>query len=298
MKQIIPSIAILFISLTLSGGTAESYQSQIVTRINEYRVSAGLAPVRLDDALNAACVLHARYITANDVRMDVDFTPHEENPKFPGYTPEGKKAAENSIIINAVEPEKTVDYWMGTTFHRIPVLAPGLKSIGAGYAEGGRYKCVTLVDIFSDVGPADRDIVVYPGKGQKGVPVGFGLMNERVKIIEHPDPMPQDTDKVAGYPITVMFTRNQKVTCAAAVLKDAPGKRVPVWTYSPEHPAYDRDTQQNTITIIPRDYLLPDTRYTVSVEAYVNARQWRMEWSFMTAKMSGPDEKKKYTEKK
>ena len=292
MKHMVYLLTLIILGTAAPRGTAVDYEHLILDKINAYRSGAGLAPVRLDESLSGACALHARYITSNDVPMNVDFAPHDENPRYPGYTVRGKKAAENSIIISTVEPDAAVDYWMGTTFHRIPILAPGLKSIGAGNSRGGRYGSATVVDIFSDAGPADRDTVVYPGPDRENVPLGFGLMGKGVTITEHPDPMPDDADKVAGYPVTATFARSQKVTGAAARLTDEKGKTVPVWVYSPERPAYDRDTQQNTITIIPRDYLLPDTRYTVKVEAVVDGMKWREQWNFKTMKKADPVERK------
>ncbi len=53
--------------------------------------------VLLDPELSKGCGLHARYLVLNiDHPETQGLGGHDENPKLPGYTPEGQKAGKNS----------------------------------------------------------------------------------------------------------------------------------------------------------------------------------------------------------
>ena len=248
--------------------------TKAMDKVNAVRKAAGLEPVALDDSISKGCTAHAAYLVKNEKDASTQgLGAHTENSKLPGYTVEGEKAGKSSDI-HFVDPAAAVDGWMATLFHRVPILHPHLKRVGIGYAKGGKWGWVTLLDVMSGresgkpAGP-----VAWPVDKQTDVPLAFGG--------EIPDPIPDDKDKKAGYPITVTFVDGETVKEAAATLK-IDKKDVEFWLSSPEKPA-DARYQANTICLFAKDALQPGTTYTVTVTAKVNGKAWTKTWSFTTA---------------
>lgn len=119
--------------------------------------------------------------------------------------------------------------------------------------------------------------IVYPAPGQKRVPLWFPGN-------ETPDPLPEAKDKLAGYPITVMFPRRASIASVTAHLMDKKEREVAIWLSTPQKPANPKhaDSQQNTVCLIAKRPLRADTTYTVRVEASVDDRAWSATWSFTT----------------
>lgn len=250
-----------------------------LTGLNKYRAFAGLPPVTEDPAMVRACGLHAKYLILNSVKTDM--VAHEQRPDYPGYSAEGARCAENSVIISQIDLESAYDFWMATPFHRVPLLNPALARAGGGSATGGTWGTASVVDVFNGRGPAVKRSIAYPGPDQLSVPRTFGLFRKNFTVTEYPDPLAQDSDGKAGYPVTLSFYANERITNAAGELRNG-GENVPVWFSSPEKPSIDADTQQNTIVLIPRDPLKPNTRYTAMIRADVDGKPFTKTWSFVT----------------
>lgn len=273
-----PMKNILLMLLMLPGSL---FAQSTVAGLNKYRTLAGLRPVTEDAAMVRACGLHAKYLIENSVKADENFVAHEQKPDLPGYTPEGARCAENSVIISQIELDSAYDFWMATPFHRIPLLNPSLSRAGGGSAKGGTWGVASVVDIFSARGPAVKLPVAYPGSEQRDIPRTFGLFRKNFTVTEYPDPLAEDSDKKAGYPVTVSFYGNERITKASGEIRQG-NTLVPVWFSSPEKPSFDKDTQQNTIVLIPRDPLQPNTRYTATVRAEIDGQPFTKTWSFST----------------
>jgi hypothetical protein len=124
----------------------EEMATRVVAALNAFRVKAGLNPVTLDDRLSGPCRLHARYLARNARHPSVQgLGMHNEDPALPGSTPEGARVGKKGTIASVSEPLLVVDGWVGTFYHRIPLLAPDLKRVGFGcYHErlGENWFCV------------------------------------------------------------------------------------------------------------------------------------------------------------
>lgn len=245
-------------------------------RVNAHRKAAGLEPVALDPALSKGCRLHAEYLVLNrDAPQVQGLGGHKEDPKLPGYTPEGARAGMASDI-GFQPPLECVEMWVNSLFHRIPLLDPNLKRVGFACASGGG-GTVSVLDLTGgnpSVGTSSM-VVLYPADGQTDVPCRF-------LRYELPDPIPEDKDLVAGYVITASFKLALPVKGAKARLKDAKGREVDCWVSTPEkpaHPAY----QRNTIGLIAKDPLKPGTAYTVEMSARVGGKPWERAWTFTTS---------------
>ena len=249
-----------------------------LAKINEYRRSAGLGLVVLDPKLSQGCRSHARYLTINAEHPSIQgLGAHEEQRHLPGYTPEGERAAKGVIADGLHDPLAALDAWMATLYHRIPLLDPRLTRIGFGCALGQRQTWVSVLDVTSGRGAGSFKIpVVYPAHSQKNVPLCFSGN-------EIPDPIPEDKDGKAGFPVTVTFA-HQKLARIRTSFKDATGQEVPVWFSSPDKPANPRyvNHQGNTVCLIAQEPLRPNTTYEVQLSGDVEGRPWSYTWSFTT----------------
>lgn len=173
-----------------------------------------------------------------------------------------------------MEPLAAIDGWMASLFHRVPILDPSLKQVGLGYAKGGKWGWVCLLDVISGRGGGGktRGPVLYPVAKQADVPLRFGG--------EIPNPIPDDGDKQAGYPITVTFGDGVRVKDVVATLKEG-NRPIEVWLSTPEKPA-DARYQRNTICLIAKDPLKPRTAYTVTVQANAGGKPFAQTWTFST----------------
>ena len=170
-------------------------------QLNAFRRAAGLEVVTLDPTLSGGCAAHAAYLVKNNGHASTEgLGAHDEDAQLPGFTEDGKKAAKSSNISFGHPPVAAVDCWMNSLFHRIPILDPNLKKVGFGYARGtGRWRWITVLDVERgrEKGRTEQ-IIAFPGDAQKNVPVFL-------QRGETPDPIPDDKDKQAGYPITITF---------------------------------------------------------------------------------------------
>jgi uncharacterized protein YkwD len=114
----------------------KSIEEALVKKVNAYRARARLDPVTLDPDLSRNCALHARYLEMNWGNPALKgLNVHEEDPKLPGYTREGARTAQGSVITGAGLPINSVDGWMSTFYHRVPILEPQLERIGFAYTK-------------------------------------------------------------------------------------------------------------------------------------------------------------------
>jgi uncharacterized protein YkwD len=127
------------------------YQEEIagvlLERVNRARQRAGLAKVALDADLAPGCEKHARYVVRNiDHPKVAGLGIHDEDTSLPGATPEGAKAGKAAVIAIISDPADSVDGWMATLYHRIPILDPRLKRVGYGQAQHPMRGWVTVLD--------------------------------------------------------------------------------------------------------------------------------------------------------
>ena len=239
-------------------------------RVNELRRAAGVPPVELDAALSKGCQAHAHYLVVNQGSPTTrGMGAHSEKEGMPGYTEAGAAAAVNSVIAPRRTLTASVDAWMSTLYHRIPMLRPNLVRIGLGW-DGG----YAVMDVINGLVGDEPHPVAYPAEGQKNIPTLFPN--------ELPDPIPAGAPRPAGYPVTLQFPfDSEEVTGVKASFMDATGKPVPFHLSTPEKPANDFP-QQNTICVIPARRLAPGATYKVEISGSFQGQTFDHEWSFTT----------------
>lgn len=274
---------VLSFLLALPAADAKDFPAQALTKINAYRELIGLGPVKLDADLSAACQAHAQYLMKNrDAAFQNKINVHDEDPKLPGFSEAGKRAARASVISQASggEPLVGIDAWMASFYHRIPFLDPTLARVGVGLVENGRDWAFVL-----DTGSGKEKpkpvitVVAYPVNTQQKVPRQFSF-----GAPEFPNPIPNNGETAkAGHPITVTFFHERTIPIqgVTAHLQDGNGKDVPLWISWPERPAV-KNYGKNSICLIPQAPLEQNMPYTVEVKATINGRPWQKSWTFYT----------------
>lgn len=251
------------------------FAGQVLERVNFHRRAAGLEPVTLDPWLSQGCAAHANYLSRNATNpAKIGTTLAAEDPDLPGFSEEGLQAARVAATVRGfVTPAGLVDNMMSLFFHRLPMLQPDLKQIGFGGANDAGKGWVCVLDVSRGRG-GDRT-VIFPAHQQQGVPPSIPGAG--------PDRLPGNPTQRVGYPITVTFPTFLQVKNVRATLTDGSSKDVDLWQSTPDKPS-DPRWQKNTLCLVPREGLRPDTAYTVKVHAVVGGKDWSRAWSFTTGK--------------
>ncbi len=256
------------------------WAKKAVDKLNVYRVSAGLAAVTLDPKLSVGCLKHARYLVANEGQDALlGLNAHREDPKLPNYSKEGDEAgAASDIGIGDYEPIDAIDAWMATLYHRVPLLAPNLKTIGFGCAKGRRQGWATVMNVQSGRDATPVHPVFYPAPDQSGVALTFPISGEE------PNPIPLDPDNRAGFPVMAILPRAMPLQNVTGKLTTLDGAEVPCWLSSPEKPANPKhaNAQGNVACLIARDPLKAKTTYQAEFQGTLAGKAWEKKWKFTT----------------
>ena len=198
---------------TVRDGSEDQREIVLATlaRINAYRRLAGVPPVILDGRLSAACLAHARYLLLNATHPSTrGLGMHREDPKLPGYTPEGERAGKDSAVASGMPPPAAVDELLATFYHRIPFLEPRLGRVGVGFSRGGPQGWFTVIDLGGGIGK--EPVLLFPTEGQRGVPTAWRPdASDRAAL-------PEGAGGQLGYPISVTFPGGKVVRKVEASL--------------------------------------------------------------------------------
>jgi hypothetical protein len=230
------------------------------------------APMQVDSELSNACALHVRYLKLHPDQLAKWPDAHEEYPEQEGFSSEGCWAGTHSVIAPGVATaEEAVAGWMGTFYHRLPLLEPGLKRIGFSLEER-----IAVLDAASLVVP-DKNVgcVVWPARDMKEVPTRF------VAGGELPHPVPGVDEREFGYPITLQTTQKngemELVLCKGA---KAGGPPVACHVSTPAHPTNPDLAPPGAFCLLPKARLEPRATYTVV--ATPSDGEAPLVWSFTT----------------
>ncbi len=257
--------------------------AEFVDRLNRHRKAAGVPEVKAHGGLTKACDLHALYLCKNSRRPEATgLNAHKELKELPGYTDEGAAVAPNSVIQifgGKKDLVTAVDSLMATLYHRVAMLEPRLTEVGVGWAFDADGVPVVVMHVRTLHGKAQGP-VVYPGDGQKELPLEFGQGSR-----ETPDPVP-DLKAQAGYPISIQWDEQAgwKPVGGTAVVR-CDGKEIACWVSTPEKPARSDFEQEAVVGIIPKEKLAPGKTYVVEFKCARSddKKEWSRSWSFTTA---------------
>ena len=136
--------------------------------LNAHRVASGVAPVTANPAWTPSLVAHARYTTRNAR------SGHDEDPKLPLFTPEGRVAARSADLLNRsvrLSERDVLEILFASPFHAIGLLRPGLKQSAYGAfldpTARAEFRFAAGIDILRGLQPvpAPTTPVLWPGRG-------------------------------------------------------------------------------------------------------------------------------------
>jgi hypothetical protein len=255
-----------------------------LTAVNEFRAQAHLPYVTEDPEWSEGAWLHSRYMVKTDI------VEHDEDKSSKWYTPEGKAAAQSSVIVasydSSLSDEFAIEAWMQAPFHAVSLLDPRLSTVGFGsYREkDGGYQIGATLDVIRGMESLPRSVqypVQWPADGET-VPLYYFWG-------EYPDPLsscPGYTSP-SGLPIIIQLGDGSKTPKVTAHSISQDGNQL-------EHCVFDETSYKNqadsygqslgrsildardAIVIIPRYPLTPGASYDVSLTT--NGRTYT--WSF------------------
>ncbi len=263
-------------------------------RIDFYRGSNGLRPIRDNSRLSAAVTAHAHYLLLNfadDIRSakPIPADAYDEKSGKSGYSVEGAGVAQNLQLAwgcSTYDATQQIDRWLEGPFHRLPMLDPYLADVGYGEVseDGCWVAALRLPPPPEDVKPYRR-AVEFPPEGADIALEWIGL--------EVPDALASCSgyERPVGLPITLQIGRlvqtrltNHSLTEDGKPIEycafDAPSYRNP----NPTEQEYGRWNLRNAgaIVLVPRAPLRPGSHYQISV----TTNDVTYAWSFTVAQTS------------
>jgi len=227
---------------------------------------------RVDRTLSAGARLHATYLGLHPEQAAAWPDAHEEYPDREGFSVEGAWAGGHAVIASGMKSlGEGIDGWMGTFYHRLPLLEPGLLQCGMAHAAG-----IAVLDASSMVIPADEItmIAIWPPADAKNVPLRF--------VPELPNPLPGIDQTKLGYPITVQF--GESLLAGGGVTMalhegTAGGAIVDCHWSTPAAPTNPELAPRSAWCLMPKAALSPNKKYTVTCKLGADEP---FEWSFTT----------------
>lgn len=243
-------------------------------RENAFRGDSGWVSERpavgLDVELSDGCRAHAEYLVRHPEMAARWPDAHEENPEHSEWTAPGAWAGGHSVIApGGGDGVEAIDQWMGTFYHRTPLLDPGLLRVGLGQSRD-----VVVLDSGSMVTFCNETWHVgWPHAGATDVPTRF--------VPELPNPVPGEDQSRFGYPITLQVGVRADGSEAQAEMRLLDGNEVvPCWYSTPQKPTYAELAPPGAFCLIPKAHLRPSTTYTV--EARFPRENNELRWTFRT----------------
>lgn len=263
-------------------------------RINFYRGSNGLLPIRDDPRLSTAAAAHAHYLMLNFADDILSAKPipadaYDEKPGQSGYSVEGAGVANDLQLAwgcSTYDASQQIDRWLEGPFHRLPMLDPYLADVGYGEAsENGCWvAALRLPPPPEDVKPYRRAVEFPP----EGADIGLEWIG-----LEAPDALASCSgyERPVGLPITLQIGRLVRTQLTDHSLTED-GKPIEYCAF--DAPGYRNSnfTQQENgrwslrnagaIVLVPRAPLRPGSRYQISI----TTNDVTYAWSFTVAQTS------------
>lgn len=247
-------------------------------RMNLYRSWLGLEPMQIQPQLQAAAEAHANYYRLNVGDSGLaGMGLHRETPGLPGFTGEtmqdrveaqGYSGWANENIGLSGSMLVSLEWFMGTINHRLPILDPRYVDVGMATIDQGDVKFEVIVFGMPEWQEfSTPEWTVWPPDGTTGTQLSFSG--------EAPNPFP-GADFPTGLPITVSY--------------NGPGQlSLDSWTISSDGQELasfgnvgDGFLTSHTALVAAGSPLEYGTTYDVTVTASVDGQPTTQSWSFTT----------------
>jgi uncharacterized protein YkwD len=250
----------------------EKFATRALVAVNTARAQAGALPLSRNAALDMASALHARYdvstgqiegnFQAPGTPLFVGETPAARVARAAGGRAAGLDRVAEVMALGEMEPERVVQGWLDSVYHRIPLL--DLAAQSGGYGQQTTGSATTAVLDVSGRREVANASGWFPASGATEVPTRCVC-----------DDYAEATGKAGpfGYPVTLLLgqIRPQGLPATARLLEGSEA--------GPQVPADLVDAFGNP-TLVPNSPLKPSTRYVVQL-AWNNGPS--VTWAFVTA---------------
>jgi uncharacterized protein YkwD len=149
-----------------AANAAEAQSPEWLTVVNLYRASAGLSSVTENAEASAGAIKHSAYLLRNNI------IGHDEDPKDPGYSAEGKRAGLTGNVATGYGrlpgQRATIEEWMTAPFHGLGMLSPDSKNFGYGLVGTKKGWASTLSVFWDDYSDPDAT-----GNGTGSIEAGY-----------------------------------------------------------------------------------------------------------------------------
>jgi hypothetical protein len=257
------------------------HQTAANAYLNMIRGSVGVDLALEDAYLNEAAQLHAEYVAFHaDKYNQSGLSPHQQNDEwdegFTGVSVSDRCAAAGygggwlwEVMTWVSSPEGSIDGWMETLYHRVPLIHPNTAEFGYGMTTEGS-PC--------DVMDGSYGEATLPGPARWPLPEAKGV-NSGWNGYESPQPpLPETESYPSGPIITITFKREVSKELLEATLEDPTGAVVPSQVQSPQNDSWLKDTW----CIYAYSPLKSQTEYTVTFKGKVSGQPYEDSWSFTT----------------
>jgi hypothetical protein len=284
---------------------------------------SGMPECEMDAEASFACDAHASYVN-NHRELAEKPGPeiHEEDPANEDFTRRGQLAGNGNIItVNASRGAEfardTVDGWIGTPYHRFPMLEHNIKRLGYAFLSDTGFT-VAVLDMNSLEEPYDPQVapkfVVWPPPGSVGIPTTFSGR-------ESPNPLadqPQDQQDITkcGYPISLQLQHEEALKIVDSDIQlfeshkggKPPQKKngqpiyvvdesqqawkdwtdrckkepVAIWVHTPKVPLNKKEDLRDVIFCLPKESLEKSKTYQVRVKMQQTDKPYWFIWEFTT----------------
>lgn len=241
--------------------------------LNEMRLRGALAPVVIDVEASRQAAAHLDYLEYNYVggpRLALDVLHHEE-PGARGYTPEGARAGQLSVIGLGKSFREDLEGWYRMVYHGAKILDPDLRHVGVARRHEISI-CYPVEDAWIGKVP-----VAHPADGARNIPLEYARGGEI------PNPAPgTDLGRGCGFPLVVHLPRSLHAKeLVSFQLLDPKDRVVEGFASSPSRPANEAlPDNLGCAFFIPRAPLQGGTRYRARLE--IESMDAPLEWSFTT----------------
>jgi hypothetical protein len=243
--------------------------------MNEVRADLGLPPLTAHPALMQAAQSHVDYyvINRNDPTSGGLHTEVAGKPGFTGRTI-GDRADAAGYPLGWVDetfgflpPARTLEWALGTVFHRYMFVHPSAVHVGYGWASAEGTRAAVFNVGLSPRHTADVPLPsVMPRDAAAGVPHTWDGA-------EWPDPAP-GVPRPVGPPITLIFGLREPIEWGDATVTPDGGAPVAVTRSISEW--------RRALALIPNDPLAPNTLYHVRVTGQRNGEPFVVATHFTT----------------
>ncbi|HKP63282.1 MAG TPA: CAP domain-containing protein, partial [Polyangiales bacterium] len=254
--------------------------------VNTVRIAAGAGCVNLVNTISNGATAHCLYYA---MYMEGDMcisNPHGEVMSCAGFTGASPGARSKAagytlggggeIMAFFNDPQRAVDIWVNSVWHRTPLLDPSTGDMGYGAAP----RC-DVIDFGRGVMAPATALVVYPYDGQVNVPTSFNGANE--------GPMPPAP--TTGWPSASPISVHAKGLMITEHVLTIDGNATPidhVWLdANASIVAMDMRSQLKSVNFMYANApFTANTKYRVKLTGTYSGGMLSKEWTFTTGAAS------------